>query len=100
MTSGLDGPSRRAAREIDLAAEAGAQRRGVASLGPVLAWAFAFADLGTSIYYVPGILFGMVGTLAPAFVLITTVAFVLVAAEHLEVAHRYQIGRASCRERV
>jgi amino acid transporter/nucleotide-binding universal stress UspA family protein len=90
MISGLDGPSRRAAKEIDLAAEAG--RKGVASLGPVLAWAFAFADLGTSIYYVPGILFGQVGSLAPVFVLITTVAFVLVAAEHLEVAHRYPGG--------
>jgi amino acid transporter/nucleotide-binding universal stress UspA family protein len=64
----------------------------VASLGPVLAWAFAFADLGTSIYYVPGILYGQVGALASAFVVITTVAFVLVAAEHLEVAHRYPGG--------
>jgi amino acid transporter/nucleotide-binding universal stress UspA family protein len=92
MTTGADGPARKSAREIDLADEAGAQRRGVASLGPILAWAFAFADLGTSIYYVPGILFHQVGTLAPAFVLITTVAFVVVAAEHLEVAHRYPRG--------
>src|SRR3954462_5350213 len=92
MTIGADGPARKPAREIDLADEAGARRRGVASLGPVLAWAFAFADLGTSIYYVPGILFSQVGALAPAFVLITTFAFVLVAAEHLEVAHRYPRG--------
>jgi amino acid transporter/nucleotide-binding universal stress UspA family protein len=87
-----NGPIGRSARSIDLAAEAGARRRGVASLGPVLAWAFAFADLGTSIYYVPGILFGQVGSLAPAYVMITTVAFVLVAAEHLEVAHRFPSG--------
>jgi amino acid transporter/nucleotide-binding universal stress UspA family protein len=87
-----NGPTGRSARSIDVAAEAGARRRGIASLGPVLAWAFAFADLGTSIYYVPGILYGQVGALAPAYVLITTVAFVLVAAEHLEVAHRFPSG--------
>jgi amino acid transporter/nucleotide-binding universal stress UspA family protein len=87
-----NGPIQRSARSIDVAAEAGARRRGIASLGPVLAWAFAFADLGTSIYYVPGILFGQVGSLAPAYVLITTVVFVLVAAEHLEVAYRFPSG--------
>jgi amino acid transporter/nucleotide-binding universal stress UspA family protein len=92
MGEGPDGASTRAVREIDLAAEAGARRRGVASLGPILAWALVFADLGTSIYYVPGILFGQVGGLAAAFVIVTTVAFVLVAAEHLEVAHRYPRG--------
>jgi amino acid transporter/nucleotide-binding universal stress UspA family protein len=90
--AGPSEPGKGAAKEIDLAAEAGAHRRGVASLGPVLAWAIVFADLGTSIYYVPGILFGQVGGLASAFVIITTVAFVLVAAEHLEVAHRYPSG--------
>ena len=90
--SGADGASKTARKEIDLSVEAGAQRRGVASLGPLLAWAVIFADVGTSIYYVPGILYGQVGGLAPAFVLITTVAFVLVAFEHLEVAHRYPKG--------
>jgi amino acid transporter/nucleotide-binding universal stress UspA family protein len=58
----------------------------------VLAWALVFADLGSSIYYVPGILFGRVGGLAAAFVIVTTVAFVLVAADYLEVAHRYPSG--------
>jgi amino acid transporter/nucleotide-binding universal stress UspA family protein len=92
MGEGPDGASTRAVREIDIAAEAGARRRGVASLGPILAWALVFADLGTSIYYVPGILFAQVGGLAAAFVLVTTVAFMLVAAEHLEVAHRFPAG--------
>ena len=92
MGEGPDGASTRAVREIDIATEAGARRRGVASLGPILAWALVFADLGTSIYYVPGILFGQVGGLAAAFVIVTTVAFVLVAAEHLEVAHRFPAG--------
>ena len=27
-----------------------------ASLGPLLCWSIVFADIGTSIYYVPGIL--------------------------------------------
>jgi amino acid transporter len=92
MSEAPDGASVRPVREIDLADEAGARRRGVASLGPILAWALMFADLGTSIYYVPGILFGQVGGLASAFVIVTTVAFVLVAAEHLEIAHRFPRG--------
>ncbi len=66
--------------------------KGMANLGALTAWALAFADLGTSIYYVPGILFSQVGALATGFVLVTTVAFLLVALEHLEVAHRYPAG--------
>ena len=71
---------------------AGGRGKGVGSLGPLLAWAVVFADLGTSIYYVPGILYAQLGGVASAFVLVTTVAFVLVALEHLEVAHRYPAG--------
>ncbi len=92
MSQPPDGPPTRPALEIDLARRPEGQGRGVGSLGPVLAWAVAFADLGTSIYYVPGILYGQVGNLAAALVLVTTVAFVLVALEHLEVAHRYPRG--------
>ncbi|HET6147569.1 MAG TPA: universal stress protein [Polyangia bacterium] len=66
--------------------------RGVGHLGPLLAWAVVFADLGTSVFYVPGILYAQSGTLAPAFVLIATIAFVFVAFEHLEIAHRYPKG--------
>jgi amino acid transporter len=69
-----------------------ARGKGVATLGALTAWALAFADLGSSIYYVPGILFSQVGGLATGFVLVTTVAFILVAFEHLEVAHRYPGG--------
>ena len=61
-------------------------------IGPLLAWAVVFADLGTSVFYVPGILYAQVGGLAPVFVLIATVAFVFVAFEHLEIAHRYPQG--------
>lgn len=91
MADGAAGGTR-APTEIDLAQRVEGRGRGVGGLGPLLAWAIAFADLGTSIYYVPGILYGQVGGLAPAFVLITTVVFVLVAHEHLEVAHRYPTG--------
>lgn len=69
-----------------------ARGKGVATLGALAAWALAFADLGSSIYYVPGILFSQVGDLATGFVLVTTVAFILVAFEHLELAHRYPAG--------
>src|SRR5262249_25194587 len=86
-----EGDSRRgrATPEIELAARSG---RGVRRLGPLLAWAGVFADLGTSVFYVPAILYAQVGGLAPAFVLIAAVAFVFVALEHLEVAYRYPGG--------
>lgn len=86
-----EGDSRRArpAPEIELA---GPSTRGVGHLGPLLAWAVVFADLGTSVFYVPGILYAQVGALAPVYVLIATVAFVFVALEHLEIAYRYPKG--------
>lgn len=77
---------------IDLTDAKTVRGRGVGTLGPWLAWAVVFADLGTSIYYVPGILYRQLGGVASAFVMATTVAFVLVALEHLEVAHRYPAG--------
>ncbi len=61
-------------------------------LGPLLCWAVVFADIGTSVYYVPGILFGEVGALAPAFVLLTGIAFVLLAAKYADIAARYREG--------
>src|SRR5437899_2486652 len=44
-------------------------------LGPFLCWAVVFADIGTSIYYVPGILYGIVGKLPTIFVFMTMVVF-------------------------
>ena len=79
----------RPAPEIELDRPAG---RGVGYLGPALAWAVVFADLGTSVYYVPSILYQQVGGLAPWFVLVTAVAFIFVALGHLEIAHRYPKG--------
>jgi amino acid transporter len=84
-----DPPGTRPAPEIELHSPAG---RGVGYLGPALAWAVVFADLGTSVYYVPAILYAQTGGLAPMFVLVATVAFVFVALEHLEIARRYPKG--------
>ena len=35
--------------------------RSAGRLGPFLAWAVVYADIGTSIYYVPGLLFNELG---------------------------------------
>ncbi|MDQ6661253.1 MAG: hypothetical protein M3Z24_09845, partial [Chloroflexota bacterium] len=42
-------------------------------LGPILCWAVVFADIGTSVYYTPGILYNTpgVGKLAGFFVFLT-----------------------------
>src|SRR5438552_8576006 len=61
-------------------------------LGWMLAWAVVFCDIGTSVYYVPGILYGEVGNLAPAFVALTTIGFVLLAAKYVEVSWRNPEG--------
>ena len=37
-------------------------------IGPFLCWAVVFADIGTSVYYTPGILYGRFGTRAALFV--------------------------------
>jgi len=93
MTAEVDSRPHRPAPEIEVSGPPGkGGDRGVGHLGPLLAWAVVFADLGTSVFYVPGILYAQVGPIAPAFVLIATIAFVFVAVEHLEVAHRYPLG--------
>jgi amino acid transporter len=61
-------------------------------LGPILCWAVVFADIGTSVYYVPGILYGTVGKLAGFFVLLTMAVFVLLSLKYAEVSHRYPQG--------
>ena len=51
-------------------------------IGWLLAWAVVFCDIGTSVYYVPGILYHHVGNLAPYFVLLATVGFLLLAQKY------------------
>lgn len=62
------------------------------SLGPFLCWAVVFADIGTSIYYVPGILFGHFGTRSAIFVALTLLVFVMLCVKYAEVAWRYPEG--------
>src|SRR5438067_13283091 len=61
-------------------------------LGPILCWAVVFADIGTSVYYVPGILYGNFGTLAGFFVLLTMSVFVLLTLKYAEVTQRFPQG--------
>ena len=68
------------------------QAHGKATLGPLLCWAVVFADIGSSIYYVPGILYSTVGGLAGFFVLLTMGAFVLLPLKYAEVSQRCPEG--------
>ena len=64
-----------------------------ASLGPLLCWSIVFADIGTSIYYVPGILSASgYNKRAAIFVLMTLVVFVLLALKYAEVTWRNPEG--------
>ncbi|MGZ3583239.1 MAG: amino acid permease [Ktedonobacterales bacterium] len=61
-------------------------------LGAFLCWAVVFADIGTSVYYVPGILYGQVQDLAGFFVTLTLGVFVLLALKYAEVTVRFPEG--------
>src|SRR3989440_12796586 len=63
-------------------------------LGPILCWAVVFADIGTSVYYTPGILYGTrgIGNLAGFFVFLTMSVFVLLTLKYAEVTHRFPQG--------
>ena len=68
------------------------QHPSVGQLGPLLCWAVVFADIGSSVYYVPGILYGRVGSLAGFFVLLTMSVFVLLTLKYAEVSARFPEG--------
>jgi len=57
-----------------------------------LAWAVVFCDIGTSVYYVPGILYETVGDAAPLFVFMTTIGFVLLTFKYVEISWRNPEG--------
>ena len=63
-------------------------------LGAFLCWAIVFADIGTSVYYVPGILYGQqqIRDLAGFFVTLTLGVFVLLALKYAEVTVRFPEG--------
>ncbi|MGH7920897.1 MAG: APC family permease, partial [Candidatus Dormibacteraceae bacterium] len=62
------------------------------SLGWFLCWGVVLADIGTSIYYVPGILFGTYGTRSGIFVCLTLIVFVLLCVKYAEVTWRFPEG--------
>lgn len=70
----------------------GAVESGLRQLTPLLVWAVVFSDIGTSVYYVPGILHAQVGDGAPLYVLISMVAFLFLAAKYVEVCWRFPDG--------
>jgi amino acid transporter/nucleotide-binding universal stress UspA family protein len=77
------------ATEAPSGARPAAQLRQLTAL---LAWAVVFCDIGTSVYYVPGILYETVGDLAPLFVALTTLGFVLLSLKYIEIAWRNPEG--------
>jgi amino acid transporter len=58
----------------------------------LLAWAVVFCDIGTSVYYVPGILYGHVKNATPFFVLLTTGGFILLSLKYIEISWRNPEG--------
>jgi amino acid transporter/nucleotide-binding universal stress UspA family protein len=72
------------------------RHRASGQLGYLLAWSVVFADIGTSIYYVPGLLFSELGGRSPspaaAFVLATGLAVILLALKYVEISGRYPEG--------
>lgn len=68
------------------------QGEGAGQLGPLLCWAVVFADIGTSIYYVPGILYQTVNALSGFFVFLTMIVFILLTFKYVEVTYRFPQG--------
>jgi amino acid transporter len=66
--------------------------KGAGRIGWFLVWAVVFCDIGTSVYYVPGLLYGTTGDRAGFFVLSTMLAFVLLCVKELEVTRRFPGG--------
>jgi amino acid transporter len=78
------------------AAEAAPTKEGHAAqlrqLSPLLVWAVVFCDIGTSVYYVPGILYDQFGDTAPLFLFAAILGFLLLAAKYVEICWRHPEG--------
>lgn len=61
-------------------------------LGWLLVWAVVFCDIGTSVYYVPGILHDFAGDQAGFYVGFTLLVFLALAVKYLDVARRFPNG--------
>ncbi|MFZ5481930.1 MAG: amino acid permease [Myxococcota bacterium] len=66
--------------------------RAAGRIGWFLVWAVVFCDIGTSVYYVPGILYGATGDRAGFFVVSTMLAFLLLCVKEVEVTRRFPSG--------
>lgn len=66
--------------------------RSAGRIGWFLVWAVVFCDIGTSVYYVPGLLWNATGDRAGIFVLSTLVAFAFLCVKEVEVARRFSSG--------
>jgi amino acid transporter len=83
-----------ATQEVQNSSQEEEQGHSGSTLGPLLCWAVVFADIGTSVYYVPGILYGTahIGSLAGFFVFLTMSVFVLLTLKYSEVSYRFPQG--------
>ncbi len=61
-------------------------------LGWILVFAVVYADIGTSIFYVPGILYGGIGYLATLAQVITLGVFISIALKYVEICRRCPDG--------
>ncbi|MBI5363736.1 MAG: amino acid permease [Planctomycetes bacterium] len=63
-------------------------------LTPLLVWAVVFCDIGTSLYYVPGILYRneQVRDLAPLYVATAFIGFLFLASKYVEICWRNPDG--------
>jgi len=62
------------------------------TLGWFLVFAVVYADIGTSIFYVPGILYLSIGNLATLAQLVTTGVFISIARKYVEICERCPDG--------
>lgn len=65
---------------------------GLKHLGWLLVFAVVYADIGTSIFYVPGILYHSIGNLATLAQIIATAVFVSIALKYVEICDRCPDG--------
>jgi amino acid transporter len=64
----------------------------VKQLGWALVFAVVYADIGTSMFYTPGILYGSIGNLATLAQFITTGVFISIALKYVEICQRCPDG--------
>jgi len=64
----------------------------VHQLGWLLVFAVVYADIGTSVFYVPGILYHSIGSLATITQIMTAFVFILVARKYVEICDRCPDG--------